>query len=125
MSGDRGENFAQRVVRILDISGTDAPRFYTTPTFTIHNSNNVTFGLISIGAGNLSYPMAAKDNNKEAIYVIYDKDVARRNLSVLKDNELYTKDVKISATGGNELVKNQDGNTLVPLSKVVGTMYGY
>lgn len=117
MSGDRGENFAQRVVRILDISGTDAPRFYTTPTFTIHNSNNVTFGLISIGAGNLSYPMAAKDNNKEAIYVIYDKDVARRNLSVLKDNELYTKDVKISATGGNELVKNQDGNTLVPLSK--------
>jgi len=120
VSGSTGENFAKHVVRILDMSGTDGPRFYSTPTFTIHNSNNTTFGVVSIGSGNLSYPMSAKDNSTDAVYVIYDKDVARRNLMVLKDSisstELYTKDVKTSATGGTRLIKNVDGNSSVPLS---------
>ncbi|OTG70173.1 pilus assembly protein PilY [Acinetobacter sp. ANC 4218] len=120
VSGSEGENFAKHVVRILDMSGTDAPRFYSTPTFTIHNSNNTTFGAVSIGSGNLSYPMSAKDNATDAVYVVYDKDVARRNLMVLKDSisstELYTKDVKTSASGGTRLIKNVDGNSFVPLS---------
>lgn len=118
--GSTGEDFAKHVVRILDMSGTDAPRFYSTPTFTIHNSNNTTFGAVSIGSGNLTYPMSAKDNATDAVYVIYDKDVARRNLMVLKDSspstELYTKDVKTSASGGTRLIKNVDGNSSVPLS---------
>lgn len=118
--GSTGENFAKHVVRILDMSGTDAPRFYSTPTFTIHNSNNTIFGAVSIGSGNLTYPMSAKDNATDAVYVIYDKDVARRNLMVLKDSisstELYTKDIKTSATDGRQLIKNVDGNSLIPLS---------
>lgn len=120
VSGNTGENFAKHIVRILDMSGTDAPRFYSTPTFTIHNSDNTTFGAVSIGSGNLSYPMSAKDNATDAVYVVYDKDVARRNLMVLKDDvsstELYTKDVKISASGGTGLIKNVNGNSFVPLS---------
>ncbi len=121
LDGDSGENFAKHIVRILNASGADAPRFYTTPTFTIHNSNGVTFGAVSIGAGNLSYPMSGQNNVKDAIYVIYDKDVARRNLLVLKDGdvstELYTKDVSISGAGDKQLVKNDDGNTLISLAK--------
>lgn len=120
VSGKIGENFAKHVVRILDMSGTDAPRFYSTPTFTIHNSNNTIFGAVSIGSGNLTYPMSAKDNATDAVYVVYDKDVARRNLMVLKDSisltELYTKDVKTSASSGMRLIKNVDGNSFVPLS---------
>lgn len=117
LNGATGGNVAQRIVRLLDMSGSNAPRFYTTPTFTIHNSGNTTFGVVTLGSGNLSYPMSAQDNEKEAVYVIYDKDVARRNLSILKNTELYTKDIKPTGLSGNELEANQNGNTLVPLSK--------
>ncbi|MEG1725189.1 MAG: PilC/PilY family type IV pilus protein [Anaerovoracaceae bacterium] len=115
-----GTNFAKRIVRILDASGTDAPRFYVTPTFTIHNSTSGMFAAITIGSGNLSFPMSAKTNSNDAVYVVYDKDVARRNLSVLKDSssstELYTKDVKVGGTLGKNLLKNADGNTIIPIA---------
>jgi type IV pilus assembly protein PilY1 len=116
VSGKAGANFAKRVVRILDATGTDAPRFYTTPTFTIHNSVNGMFAALSIGSGNFSYPMSAKTNPNDAVYVVYDKDVTRRNLSVLKTSELYTVDVKTSGASGRNLVKNTDGNTAVLLT---------
>ncbi|MFW2151988.1 PilC/PilY family type IV pilus protein [Acinetobacter gyllenbergii] len=106
-----GDNFATRAVRLLDMSGTDAPRFYSTPTFTIHNSNNGLFAAITIGSGNFSYPMSAKNNDKDAVYVIYDKDVTRRNLPILLNNELYTYDVKVNGATGRNLVNNVNGNT--------------
>lgn len=110
------ENFAKRAVRILDMSSAaNVPRFYTTPTFTIHNSVNGYFGVITIGSGNLSFPMSA-DNQNDALYVIYDKDVAKRNLSVLKDSELSTVDISTSELKGKQLVKNTDGNIEVPLT---------
>lgn len=115
-----GTNFATRIVRILDAPTTDAPRFYATPTFTIHNSTSGMFAAITIGSGNSSFPMSAKTNSNDAVYVVYDKDVARRNLSVLKDSssstELYTKDVKIGGTLGKNLLKNVDGNTIIPIA---------
>lgn len=121
VAGTAGEKFAKHVVRILNMSGTDAPRFYTTPTFTVHQSNGVTFGAVSVGAGNLSYPMSGKENDTDAIYVVYDKDVARRNLLVLQDGttntELYTKDIAIGGVGSNQLVENENGNSLVPLTR--------
>lgn len=121
LTGDNGENFAKHIVRILNMSGTNAPRFYTTPAFTIHNSKGTAFGAVSIGAGNLSYPMSGINNSADAIYVVYDKDVARRNLFVLKDGddstELYTKDITINGTDGKQLVKNEDGNTFIPFAK--------
>ena len=112
---ENGVNFANRVVRILNMSGSNAPRFYATPTFTIHNSNNGIFAAITIGSGNLSYPMSASSNQNDAVYVLFDKDVTRRNLAVLKDTELYTKDLAIGASG-NTVIKNTDGNTSVTMA---------
>ncbi|WP_180084576.1 pilus assembly protein [Acinetobacter sp. YH12145] len=110
------ENFAKRAVRILDMStAAKVPRFYSTPTFTIHNSVNGYFGVLTIGSGNLSYPMSAENQN-DALYVVYDKDVTKRNLSVLKDSELSTIDVSPSGQGGKKLVANANGNTGVSLS---------
>lgn len=110
------ENFANRAVRILDMSAAaKVPRFYSTPTFTIHNSVNGYFGVLTIGSGNLSYPMSAENQN-DALYVVYDKDVTKRNLSVLKDSELSTIDVSPSGQGGKQLVANANGNTGVSLS---------
>ncbi|WP_180183548.1 PilC/PilY family type IV pilus protein [Acinetobacter sp. YH01020] len=110
------ENFAKRAVRILDMStAAKVPRFYSTPTFTIHNSVNGYFGVLTIGSGNLSFPMSAENQN-DALYVVYDKDVTKRNLSVLKASELSTVDVSTTGQGGKLLVANANGNTGVPLS---------
>lgn len=111
------ENFAKRAVRILDMSSASkVPRFYSTPTFTIHNSVNGYFGVVTIGSGNLSFPMSA-DNQDDALYVVYDKDVAKRNLSVLKESELSTVDISTSAaTDGKKIAVNTGGNTGVSLT---------
>ena len=110
------ENFAKRAVRILDVSSAaNVPRFYTTPTFTVHSSVNGYFGVVTIGSGNLSFPMSAANQN-DALYVVYDKDVAKRNLSVLEDSELSTVDISPSGLNGKKLVANSDGNTEVPLT---------
>ena len=110
------ENFAKRAVRILDMSSAaNVPRFYTTPTFTVHSSVNGYFGVVTIGSGNLSFPMSAANQN-DALYVVYDKDVAKRNLSVLEDSELSTVDISPSGLNGKKLVANSDGNTEVPLT---------
>ncbi len=105
------ENFAKRAVRILDMSSaSNVPRFYTTPTFTIHSSVNGYLGVVTIGSGNLSFPMSAANQN-DALYVIYDKDVAKRNLFVLKESELSTVDISTSGEDGKKLVANTDGNS--------------
>lgn len=113
-----GENFATRVVRILDMSGeTKPPRFYNTPAFTIHSvPSGGLFAAISIGSGNVSYPMSATTNDADAVYVVYDKDVTRRNLPVLSESELYTHDIKPGGATGKKLVKNTTGTVETALS---------
>lgn len=114
-AGD-SENFAKRVVRILDMSSASkVPRFYSTPSFSIHNSGNGLFGIVTIGSGNLSFPMSESDQS-DALYVVYDKDVTKRNLSVLKDSELSTVDVSTSGADGKKLVENTNGNTSTQLT---------
>lgn len=109
-------NVAKRVVRILDMSSASkVPRFYSTPSFSIHNSGNGLFGVVTIGSGNLSFPMSESDQN-DALYVVYDKDVTKRNLSVLKDSELSTVDVSTSGAGSKKLVENTNGNTSTSLT---------
>ena len=116
------ENLADRVVRIMDMSGaTHVPRFYTTPTFTIHNSINGLFAVVSVGSGNLSSPMSAPDNH-DALYVVYDKDVTKRNLSVLNESELVTVDIMTDTYSSSDklnkkLLKNTEGTE-------VSTTYG-
>lgn len=115
-AGD-SSNFAKRVVRILDMSSvSNVPRFYSTPSFSIHSSGNGFFGVVTIGSGNLSFPMSESDQN-DALYVIYDKDVTKRNLFVLKDSELSTVDINSEGTDTKQLVENTDGNTSTPLTK--------
>ncbi len=106
-----GQTFAKHVTRILNMSGATAPRFYTTPTFTVHNGTGGLFGVVSIGSGNASFPMSSAANTNEGLYVIYDKDVAKRNLLVMASDALTTVDVSTSGEGSKKLVQNADGNT--------------
>lgn len=106
-----GQTFAKHVTRILNMSGATAPRFYTTPTFTVHNGTGGLFGVVSIGSGNASFPMSSAENTNEGLYVIYDKDVAKRNLLVMASDALTTVDVSTSGEGSKKLVQNADGNT--------------
>ena len=109
------KNLADRVVRILDMSSASkVPRFYSAPTFTIHNSVNGLFAAVTIGSGNLSLPMSEIDQN-DALYVVYDKDVTKRNLSVLKDSELISTDISISGLNSKKLIENTTGNTATAL----------
>lgn len=106
-----GQTFAKHVTRIVNMSGATAPRFYTTPTFTVHNGTGGLFGVVSIGSGNASFPMSSAENTNEGLYVIYDKDVAKRNLLVMASDALTTVDVSTSGEGSKKLVQNADGNT--------------
>ncbi|WP_347454474.1 PilC/PilY family type IV pilus protein [Acinetobacter thermotolerans] len=115
-SAGESTNFAKRAVRIMDMSTvSNVPRFYSTPTFSVHNEGNGLFGVVTIGSGNLSFPMSESDQS-DALYVIYDKDVTKRNLPVMSDSELTTVDVRVSGSGGNKLVENADGNTATTLT---------
>ncbi|WP_347473511.1 PilC/PilY family type IV pilus protein [Acinetobacter thermotolerans] len=115
-SAGESTNFAKRAVRIMDMStASNVPRFYSTPTFSVHNEGNGLFGVVTIGSGNLSFPMSESDQS-DALYVIYDKDVTKRNLPVMSDSELTTVDVRVSGSGGNKLVENADGNTATTLT---------
>lgn len=73
-------------VRLLNLNAAEkSPRFYDMPSFSLYNANGETFALISIGSGNRSQPLqdfSASDSayDYDAIYNIYDKDVARRDL---------------------------------------------
>lgn len=115
-SAGESTNFAKRAVRIMDMStASNVPRFYSTPTFSVHNEGNGLFGVVTIGSGNLSFPMSEADQS-DALYVVYDKDVTKRNLPVMSDSELTTVDVSVSGSGGNKLVENADGNTATTLT---------
>lgn len=95
--------FATRSTRILNMHASNgtSPRFYSAPSFAIFEdsaSGNL-FAAISIGSGNLSHPLAGYDSgrNYDALYTIYDKDVARADLYTT--TTLYTQDASV----GNSL----------------------
>lgn len=81
---------AKNPIRLFDSSNVVAdrstsPRFYEMPSFSLYNQDGETFALVSIGSGNRSAPLqdyttTQPNNDYDAIYNIYDKDVARRNL---------------------------------------------
>ena len=76
-------NFSKKPVRIFDghkASG-KSPRFYDMPAFSLYSSNGTIFAVISQGSGNRSKPLFADGTyDYDAIYNIYDKDVARKDL---------------------------------------------
>lgn len=81
--------FGKRVQRILDLntetSSGKRPRFYDMPSFSIYNEKGTTFAVISIGSGNRSQPLQSytvgtTGVSYDAVYNLYDKDVARKDL---------------------------------------------
>jgi len=81
--------FSKAPIRILNLNNEDhpekSPRFYDMPSFSIYNEKGTTFAVVSIGSGNRSKPLQSytvgtSDIVDDAIYNIYDKDVARRDL---------------------------------------------
>lgn len=62
-----------------------SPRFYDMPAFSLYSDQGTVFALISIGSGNRSKPLQdyAASADYDAVYNIYDKDVANKNLMSL------------------------------------------
>ena len=82
-------DFAKRVQRIINLNtATTAgkrPRFYDMPSFSLYSENGSTFAVVSIGSGNRSSPLqdyttGTAGYDHDAIYNVYDKDVARKDL---------------------------------------------
>ncbi|ENW88353.1 hypothetical protein F906_00262 [Acinetobacter pseudolwoffii] len=81
--------FSKAPIRILNLNNEDhpekSPRFYDMPSFSIYNEKGTTFAVVSVGSGNRSKPLqnytvGTSDIVDDAIYNIYDKDVARKDL---------------------------------------------
>lgn len=96
--------FAKRSTRVMNmhnaLNGYLSPRFYAAPSFSIFKdsvSANL-FAAISIGSGNLSHPLAEYTSGRDydALYTIYDKDVARADLYTT--SSLYTVDTSVGNT---------------------------
>ena len=118
-NSDTTTTFAKRAIRLANLheSAGKSPRFYSTPTFTIHNGGNAgLFGVVSIGSGNLSLPMSATNHGHDAVYVIFDKDVAKPNLYLLADTELDSQNIA-KGTTGNTLAANTNGQTKTTLDR--------
>lgn len=102
--------FAKRVVRLLNLNnGQYSPRFYEEPAFSIYDYERTPFAVITLGSGNRSKPLAEYTVGSlydyDAIYNIYDKDVARR--------DLYT-DIALNTEAKNTTAAN-------PLAEVTDT----
>ena len=90
--------FSKASVRLLNLHKTNgtSPRFYDMPSFSIYNENGSIFSVVSIGSGNRSQPLLNYTTGTtgveyDAIYNLYDKDVARKDL--FTTNTWNTKDV--------------------------------
>jgi type IV pilus assembly protein PilY1 len=93
--------FGTRSTRILNMHNASSaylsPRFYSAPSFAIFKDSESgdLFAAISIGSGNLSHPLAGYDSGRsyDALYTIYDKDVARSDLYTT--TSLHTQDTSV------------------------------
>lgn len=82
--------FSKDPVRLLNLNttGGKSPRFYEMPAFSLYSEKGSTFAVVSVGSGNRSTPLQSYTTDttgtsgikNDAVYNIYDKDVARRDL---------------------------------------------
>ena len=95
-------SFAKRVVLLYkdhQVDGT-SPRFYEMPSFSVHKGDDGLFGVVALSSGNRSSPLAGTNmvgglpvttkTANDAVYVIYDNDVARSNLYSIANSDLRT-----------------------------------
>ena len=114
--------FAKTPVRLLNLNnGQYSPRFYDMPAFSTYTNNGSKFGVVTIGSGNHSSPLFdTSDTNykNDAIYNIYDKDVARSDLFNMNSaNSAYTVCAATSTTCTGSTLNTSD-NTLSNLGKL-------
>ena len=86
-----------------------SPRFYDMPAFSLYNNNGSIFAVVSQGSGNRSAPLFADSSyDYDAIYNIYDKDVARTDLYNYDSvkNPLITKNIKVDNVSGLRLIND-------------------
>ncbi|WP_374294591.1 pilus assembly protein [Acinetobacter sp.] len=104
-SSDKKDNFATRVVRLYSGHSNDglSPRFYEMPSFSVHDGVDGVFGIAAFSSGNRSSPLAGttgtnasgEGSANDAVFVIYDNDVARTDLYTT--STLKTMDVVLTA----------------------------
>lgn len=79
-------NFARTPVKILNLNNSQySPRFYEKPAYTSYASGTSRFGVVSIGSGNRSRPLAQEQAStngyqNDAIYNVFDRDVLRSDI---------------------------------------------
>ncbi|EPG41516.1 hypothetical protein [Acinetobacter colistiniresistens] len=95
-------NFSKRIVRLYNAHTTAgaSPRFYEMPSFSVHSGVDGLFGVVALSSGNRSSPLAGvhrvdgvdtiTTTANDAVYVIYDNDVARSDLYTIANSELRT-----------------------------------
>ena len=126
--------FVKHSQRILDLNtGAHAdkrPRFYDMPSFSIYNHAGETFAVISVGSGNRSSPLkdyttGTSGYEHDAIYNVYDKDVARKDLYTYTTGGLYTQNVAKAAMGEVTNSNRNDYTTLVAPYSTGGWYYRF
>lgn len=103
--------FASRSTRILNLhrNNGESPRFYAAPSFAVFEdvTSGTLFAAISIGSGNLSRPLidypSTSSRDYDALYTIYDKDVARSDLYTT--STMRTQDITLNTTVTNDVSK--------------------
>lgn len=123
--------FAKAPVRLLDLSTSNGknPRFYDMPGFSLYTSDGTTFASVSIGSGNRSkplkdYPSSDSTYKYDAIYNIYDKDVARKDL--YSASSLNSKNIKLTTLGEITEANRHSNTTLIaPYSGKDGWFYQF
>ncbi len=126
--------FSKTPVRLLNLNnGKYSPRFYETPAFSTYSENGAKFGVLSIGSGNKSSPLFnTSDTNykNDAIYNIYDKDVALTSLFTISNSaytldyskgNLNTQDVVLNKLG--KLSSNTNTTSFAPYANYAGWYY--
>lgn len=85
-AGTQKNIFARKPTRIMNLNaGAYSPRFYEMPAFSTYSLNGEIFAAVSFGSGNRSQPLVdytvtATQYDYDAIFNLYDKDVANSQL---------------------------------------------
>ncbi|WP_151869779.1 pilus assembly protein [Acinetobacter sp. TUM15509] len=111
-----------------------SPRFYEMPAFSIYDYAGNTFAVISIGSGNRSVPLkdytvGTSGYDYDAVYNVYDKDVAARNLYNSGYNYVNTTVTPADLANGNlgevNATNRNDNTTLVAPYSQKGWFYRF
>lgn len=119
-------DLAKTPVRIFNghLANGKSPRFYDMPAFSLYSDNGSIFAVVSQGSGNRSTPLFSDSTyNYDAMYNIYDKDVARKDL--YSATSWNTKDIKADNSLGLRLITDADRKDDATLKAPFGTQGWY